>query len=109
MNRLKRGWKNLQNPFGVKVNGAPIGEYQYRPSVVQVQYSPVYEYERARVFAGMSIAEWDALPGTPLWANGGRSKCDLIMLYRMSNDIPSAINDAQSREMERKANMHKKR
>ena len=65
-----------------------------------------YECESARIHAGMSIAEWDALPGTRQWLDpetGGRSKCDLLILYRMSNFIPAASNDAQAREVERKS------
>jgi len=46
------------------------------------------------------------MPGTDQWIDphkGGRSKCDIIMLYRMSNAIPAASNDAQNRELERNA------
>lgn len=65
-----------------------------------------YEEEQARIYAGMSITEYDALPGTPQWIDpekGGRSKSDLVMLYRMSNYIPAVAHDAAAREMERKA------
>ena len=65
-----------------------------------------FEAEQARIYAGIPIAEWDGMPGTDQWIDphqGGRSKCDIIMLYRMSNAIPAASNDAQSREMERNA------
>jgi hypothetical protein len=66
-----------------------------------------YEYESARVYAGISISEWEMLPGTRLWLpeSGGRCKCDIIILYRMSNFIPAAGNDAQAREMERKSKL----
>lgn len=64
-----------------------------------------YECEAARIFANISISEWESLPGTRMWVtNGGRSKCDIVILYRMSNFIPNAAQDAQIREMERKAN-----
>jgi hypothetical protein len=65
-----------------------------------------YEEEQARIFASMSTIEYDALPGTPMWIDpnkGSRSKCHIIMLYRMSNAIPAALNDAQGREMERQS------
>jgi len=54
----------------------------------------------------MSPSEWDELPGTPQWIDpetGGRSKSHIVILFRMSNLIPSAAQDAQAREMERKA------
>lgn len=61
----------------------------------------------ARIHAGVSIAEWTALPGTRQWLpeGGGRCKADLLILYRMSNFIPAAASDAQARESERKAKM----
>lgn len=73
-----------------------------------IGYSMAYEEEQARIYAGMSTTEYDGLPGTPMWLdseNGqSRSKCHIIILYRMSHAIPAASNDAQGREMERKAN-----
>jgi len=52
----------------------------------------------------MSIAEFDALPGTPEWTiDNERSKAHILVLYRMSNAIPAAVNDAQAREVERKS------
>lgn len=62
--------------------------------------------EQARIYAGLSMAEWDALPGVPEWIDPerhARSKSHILVLYRMSNAIPAAANDAQAREAERKA------
>lgn len=88
------------------MNGAPADEYHFRPAAASISYSIEYEFEMARIHAGLSIAEWDALPGTRMWLNGGgRSKSDLLILYRMSNFIPAAASDAQARESERKAKM----
>lgn len=94
-----------QSPFGVKVNGAPANQYNFLPSAATISYTIEYECEMARIFAGLSITEWDAMPGTRQWIpdTGGRCKCDILILYRMSNFIPAASNDAQSREAERKA------
>lgn len=88
------------------VNGSPIDDYHYRPAAAMITYSAAYEQEQSRIYAGMSIAEYDVLPGTPEWidpAKGGRSKAHILMLYRMSNAIPASASDAQAREMERKA------
>jgi hypothetical protein len=71
--------------------------------VATITYSDRYELEQARIYAGMNISEFDALPGTPQWAVGDeRTKTHILVLYRMSNAIPAAIGDAQSRDMERK-------
>lgn len=52
----------------------------------------------------MSIQEFDTMPASPEWAlENERTKAHILVLYRMSNSIPAAINDAQSREIERKA------
>ena len=89
------------------MNGSPADHYQFRPAAASITYALAFECEQARIYAGMSIAEWDALPGTRQWIppSGGRSKCDLLILYRMSQFIPAAANDAQGREMERKAKL----
>lgn len=74
-----------------------------------VQYSSTYEQEQARVYAGMSAAEYDALPGSPDWAvDGQRTKAHILVLFRMSNAIPAAISDAQGRESERKSKLRSK-
>lgn len=54
----------------------------------------------------MSIAEYDALPGTPEWIDlekGGRSKAHILVLYRMSNSVPAASQDAAARKLDRES------
>lgn len=87
-------------------NGSPIEDYHFRPSAATITYTLAYEEEQARIYSGMSTSEYDSLPGTPMWINpaiGGRSKCHILVLFRMSNTIPAVANDAASREMERDA------
>lgn len=70
----------------------------------------MYENEQARLYAGLSILEWDGLPGTDIWLDpetGGRSKSNLIMLWRISQWIPAAAQDAAIRESERQAKRYK--
>lgn len=88
----------------MKVNGAPHNEYAFRPAAATITYSLEYELECARIFAGMSLAEWEALPGTRQWLKLGEQRCkaDLLILYRMSNFIPAASSDAQARASELK-------
>ena len=81
-------------------------DYAFRPAAATITYTMTFEEEQTRLYAGLSIMEWDALPGTQQWIDpeqGGRSKCDLIMLYRMNNWIPAAAQDASARQMERDA------
>lgn len=90
----------------MKLNGEPIDQYHYQSSPATITYTMAYEEEQARIYAGMSILEYDALPGTPQWIDpevGGRSKSDLVIIYRMSKNIPAAVADIQAREMQRNA------
>lgn len=85
------------------INGEPIDDYSYRPAAATIYYTLEYEMEQARIYAGLSMAEWDTLPGTPEWIDPerhSRSKCHILVLYRMSNAIPAAANDALIRKQE---------
>jgi hypothetical protein len=70
-----------------------------------------YELEQARLYAGLSAAEFDALPGTPAWAKGSdwRTKSHILILYRMSNAIPAVAQDAANRELERQSKVRRPR
>lgn len=90
-------------------NGDPIGDYSFRPSLATITYTLAYEEEQARIYAGMSTTEYDGLSGIPVWINpktSGRSKCHIIVLFRMSNAIPAVAQDAVSRDMERQSYRH---
>jgi hypothetical protein len=90
----------------VKSNGQPITEYSFRPAAASITYTLAFEEEQARIAAGMSITEYDQLPGTPMWTDpvqGGRSKCHIVMLYRMAQYIPAVAQDASARKMEQDA------
>jgi hypothetical protein len=48
------------------------------------------------------------MPGTPMWCTettGWRSKCHILILWRMSKTIPAVADDAASKEMERNSRM----
>lgn len=100
-----------QKPFGVKVNGSPADDYSFRPAAATITYTLDYECEAARIYANIPISEWDRMPGTRQWIppTGGRCKCDILILYRMSNFIPAASSDAQARETERLSKMRGRR
>lgn len=92
--------------------GRPIQDYSFRPAAATITYTLAYEEEQARIAAGMSITDYDALPGSPMWINpetGGRSKCHIILLYRMAQYIPAVANDAQARKAEQDMRRHRPR
>lgn len=94
------------------VNGSPIDDYSFRPPAAVIAYTQEYEWEQARIWAGISIPEWDAMPGSRAWIDankGGRSKSDILILFRMQNLIPAAASDAQARQSEREAKMKRPR
>lgn len=94
------------------VNGAPIDQYTYLPGPVTVQYKLAFEEQEARVSEGLTISEYEALPGTPRWVlpDGPEwTKCHVLMRYRMSRAIPAVGQDAQAREMKRRADMNRTR
>lgn len=92
------------------VDGNPISDYRYRPQVATITYTLAYELEQARLFAGLTASEFDRMPGTPEWcteATGWRSKCHILMLYRMSNNIPAVAQDAAAKDMERQSKLRR--
>lgn len=104
MPRQQRGRKSPPHPFAVQANGAPISEYRFRPAAATISFTLAYEEEQARIYAGMSTAEYDGLPGTPMWVDpesGGRCKSDVLILYRMQQYIPAVANDAHAQQLER--------
>lgn len=94
------------------VNGSPIGQYGFKPAAATISYKREFEEAQVRVAAGLSLQEYEALPGTPQWIDsevGGWSKCHYLVWYRMSQLIPAASQDAQVRKMERDAKMNRLR
>lgn len=61
--------------------------------------------QTARVEMGLSMAEFDTLPGNGCWVdmnNPTLSKADVLMIYRRNRAIPAVMADAQNREMSKK-------
>jgi hypothetical protein len=65
--------------------------------------SPEFEEAEARVFAGVSLAEFDAMPGVPDWCNEDRpiSKSDVVAHYRLHMLIDAVRDDITVRKMRR--------
>lgn len=95
----------------MRVNGQPINDYHFRPQVATITHTMPYELEQARLYAGLSPLEFDALPGTPEWvladAMDWRTKAHILLLYRMSTAIPAVAQDAANRQMERDSKLRK--
>lgn len=61
----------------------------------------MFEEHEARIYAGLSYEQYQALPGAPRWVDpekGGLSKCEVVMLYRMHHRILSVSEDAQTKK-----------
>lgn len=64
---------------------------------MKISYNLAFEEQLARIWAGLSEAEYAALPGAPRWVDpetGGRSKAEVLVLYRMNNRIGAVSQDA---------------
>lgn len=91
-------------PFQVKVDGRPIDQYHIRRGPAAIGYSLEYELMQAWVASPLSLDEFNALPGSPIWMLPGQtlSKCHILMAYRMNKWIEAAGSEAQMREYDRK-------
>ena len=96
-------------PFRVMVDGRPIGDYHIRKGPASIGYSLEYEIYQAWSHSNLTLSEFDALPGSPIWLEVGQplSKCHVLMAYRMNRWIEAAGNEAQRRESERKAALNR--
>jgi len=89
----------------VRANGYPIGDHSYLKSPLTVTYSAAFEREEARIAAGLTREQFEALPGDPQWVdpnNPTLSKAEVLVYYRMHNVIRSVAEDVRAREMNRK-------
>lgn len=83
-----------------------MSEYRTRPSKGEFKVSLEFEQHKARVEAGLTVSEYDNLPGTPQWARRegvSTSKCHVLMWYRQDRYLQLVSEDMQAREMERQA------
>lgn len=72
-------------------------------------YSLGFEMQQARTAAGLSLVEWDDLPGDRIWTTDTQPICkaEVLIWYRMAQRIPAVSNDLQVREMQRKQRLKK--
>ena len=83
--------------FKAIVNNNDAKRYRFkRRSKGSIASSASLEQEMARVWAGLSLAEFDDLPGNPEWVNyhnPKRSKASIVAAYRMANLLDSIQDD----------------
>lgn len=98
------GAYNRHRPtFGVKVDGVSVFEYRFSsPTGSRVASSLRFEELNARVAAGMTQAEYDALPGSPRWAAGGMSKADVLIWHRANEYLKAVADDKAARKAKHK-------
>ena len=66
------------------------------------------ELENARIFCGLTVEQFESLPGTNFWATEELSvgiydsKSDVLCYYRSQKLIEAIINDLNNKELNRK-------
>lgn len=67
------------------------------PNSIPAQQNLDLMGERARIYCGISLSEYQALPGTLDWAEEGEAgivcKCDVIAVWLVANQLDSVIED----------------
>lgn len=73
--------------------------------IANVSWDMQYEMQIARKAFNIPPKEWEAMAGTPIWVtDGGLSKSDVIVLYRLENRTEAVTNDIQIKHIKRKRN-----
>lgn len=87
-------------------NDQPIELYHIEKPPVHIVHRGVFEEYEARVKAGLSAAEYDNLPGDPVWITEDTpqiSKAHVIAYARMSSLIQAVYAEAQARKQKQNA------
>lgn len=61
----------------------------------------MFELEEARRECGLSLEEFEALPGDPQWTRNGFSKSDLLAYQRLVKMISAVEHEAQMEDLKR--------
>lgn len=75
-----------------------------RNTYAQVSYNLNYELQEARIAAGVSLAEFAAMPGIPYWLTEEQQMCraDLLVWYRYRQYQEAVLSNLQAAELERR-------
>ena len=90
--------------FQVSAENQLLEKYVLEKGPLQIGYNLAFELQEARQASGISVVEYEHLPGTPLWLtpDTSMSKCHLLVWFRKHKRIEAALNSAQIREINRK-------
>lgn len=71
-----------------------ITRYPLKKPPAHISYALEFEEQEARVHAGLSIVEYNELPGDPIWCNEQYpiSKAEILVSYRLHYQI-KAVQD----------------
>lgn len=93
-----------RNDFQVRLNNqTDIWSYNPKPGPASFFYNLQFELQQARVAGGISVEEFDKMPGDHIWLVPGQDMCkaDLLVWYRNMNRIKGVSDDIQQREIDR--------
>lgn len=85
------------------VNGNPISSYHLPKTAITISFDALFEEQEARVYSGLSVAEYDKLAGDPQYATEDQpvSKAQIIALYRLHKIINAIVANEQSKKRRR--------
>lgn len=71
--------------FKVTVNGSNIRSYPFPKSPIQITMEMEFEEQEARIFAGLTLQEYDQLPGGSRWCDAKHpmSKSQIVAMYQL--------------------------
>lgn len=83
----------------------PLQQFPMQRAPINITYSLQFEEIEARTAMGLSMVEYEALPGSPVWIpvdNPSLSKADVIAWYRLSRLIPAVAQEAAAKKAKRR-------
>ena len=86
--------------FRIKADKQDIREYSLEKGPVSISFNLAFELQEARLEAGIGLAEYEQMVGTPQWLPDDQtmSKCHLLIWYRNHIRIKAVIDSAQIRK-----------
>lgn len=91
--------------FQILANNRDIDQYKIEKGPVSISYTMPFAMMEAREAAGITVEEWEELPGIPLCMadEDDYSKAHIITWWKYRNQIEAVNKTAQNREFRRRA------
>lgn len=85
--------------FQVTVNKIDIHQYVLPHDPVVIDFDLALEEHQARIFMGLSIAEYNDMPGVPGYCDENQpvSKCHVLAMYRLTRLIGAVRDDVNAK------------